>query len=109
VFRIRIRIRMFLGLPDPHPVPLATNTDPAPFPSSIKNSNKNLDFYRFVTFFRTIVQRRQSFSKHELCKCLESGDIREMEFFSIFRSREKNDGLSCKVRNSMISSNLYYT
>jgi hypothetical protein len=42
---------MFLGLPDPHQDPLVTSTDPAQDPSftTQKNSEKNLDFYCFVT------------------------------------------------------------
>ncbi len=44
---------MFLGLPDPHLDPLVTSTDPAPDPSIIsKSSEKNLDFYCFVTYLR---------------------------------------------------------
>jgi hypothetical protein len=49
--QIRIRIHMFLGLLDPDQ--LVRGTDPDP--SIIKNSEKNLDFYCFVTSFRLFI------------------------------------------------------
>jgi hypothetical protein len=57
VFRIRIQIRihqihMFFGLPEPGPLVKYMDPDPAPDPFIIKqNSEKNLDFYCFVTTF----------------------------------------------------------
>jgi hypothetical protein len=45
----RIWIHMFLGLLDPDPEPLVRGMDPAPDTSIIKQKQKNLDSYCFVT------------------------------------------------------------